>query len=78
LPTRVDVLVAGRVLADPVDVHPALVGEGAGADEGLAGSEVQVGRLVDEPRGLGQVGEAPGAEEFIVGILEGEVGGDDA
>ena len=34
---RVDVLVAGGVLADAVDVHPPLVGERAGADERLAG-----------------------------------------
>jgi len=43
----VDVLVAGRDLADAVDVHPAFMGEGAGADEGLAGAEIHVGRLID-------------------------------
>ena len=57
---RVDVLVAGGVLADAVDVHPPLVGEGAGADERLAGPEVHVGRLVDVARDLGQVGELAG------------------
>ncbi len=74
----VDVLVAAGVLADAVDVHPPLVGEGAGADEGLAGPEVHVGRLVDEPRHLGQPGEAAGLEEVVPFVLEGQVGDDAA
>ena len=62
LPTRSgrDVLVAGRARDDGVDVHAALVGEGALADERLAGAEVHVGRLVDEARQLGQLLDAAG------------------
>ena len=80
LPTvvGVDVLVAGGVLADAVDVHPPLVGEGAGADERLAGPEVHVGRLVDVARDLGQVGEPAGQEHLVARVLEGQVGDDAA
>ena len=55
---RVDVLVAGGELADGVRVHAALVGEGAGADERLAGAEVHVGDLVDVARQFGEPRQA--------------------
>ena len=50
-----DVLVGAGVLLHRVDVHAALVGEGAAADVGLAGHEVQVGRFVDVPADVGEV-----------------------
>ncbi len=66
-------LVAARVLADAVDVHPALVGEGARADERLAGAEVHVGGLIYVARDLGETGERLAGEDLVIGIFEGEV-----
>ena len=43
-----DVLVGGRILQHGADVHAALVGEGALADEGLVVAQRQVGQLGDE------------------------------
>ncbi len=54
-------------------MHAALVGEGAGADERLAGTEVHVGRLVHVARHLGQPAQAAGLEH-VVAALESEVG----
>ena len=45
---RRDVLVGGGVLEDGADVHAALVGEGALADEGLVVAQRQVGQFGDE------------------------------
>ena len=67
-------LVAGRDLADAVDVHAPLVGEGARADERLARAEVHVGRLVDVARDLGQVRELPRREHLVALVLERQVG----
>ena len=72
---RVDVLVAGRDLGDGVGVHAALVGEGAGADERLAGAEVHVGHLVDVARHLRQPLQAAGLQH-LVAALQGQVGDD--
>ena len=60
LPTSLgsDVLVACGDARDGMDVHPAFVGERAGADERLVGAKVHVGRFVDEPRQLGQMLDA--------------------
>src|SRR2546426_3425738 len=57
---RVDVLVRGRVLLHGGHVEPALVREGALADEGLALVGLQVGELVDQMRDLGELLELCG------------------
>ena len=49
-----DVLVGAGVFLHRVDVHAALVGEGAAADIRLAGHEIQVGGLVDVPADFGE------------------------
>ena len=42
---RLDVFVGGGILQDRADVHAALVGEGALADEGLVVAQRQIGQL---------------------------------
>ena len=77
---RLDVLVGGGVLEDGADVHAALVGEGAFADEGLVVAQRKVGQFGDEAADAGETGEFLGADggvvefEFEVGDDAGEVG----
>ena len=68
-------LVAGGVAGDAVGVHAAFVGEGALADERLAGAKVHVGHLVDEARQLGQATQAAGQQHFVA-AFQSEVGDD--
>ena len=53
-----DVLVGGGVLQDGADVHAALVGEGALADEGLVVAQRQVGQFGDEAADRGEARRA--------------------
>ena len=75
-----DVLVGGGVLEDGADVHAALVGEGALADEGLVVAQRKVGQFGDEAADAGESGELLGADggvaelEFEVGDDAGQVG----
>ena len=68
LPTigGVDVFVTCRVLANAMDVHPPFVGKGAGADKGLARTEVHVGRFVDVPRQLRQMFQLSRGQNRVV------------
>ena len=72
---RLDVLVGGGVLEDGADVHAALVGEGALADEGLVVAQRKVGQFGDEAADAGEAGEFLGADGGVV-ELEFEVGDD--
>ena len=75
-----DVLVGGGVLQHGADVHAALVGEGALADEGLVVAQRKIGQFGDEAADAGEAGELLGADggvaelEFEVGDDAGEVG----
>src|SRR5438132_7650306 len=66
---RVDVLVRGRVLLHRGHVEPALVREGALADEGLALVGLEVGELVDQMRDLGELLELCG-RHAVVPVLQ--------
>ena len=56
-----------------MDVHAALVGEGARADERLAGAIAHVRRFVDKPRELSGVRPAVAAEHRVARKLQGQV-----
>ena len=63
-----DVLVGGGVLEYGADVHAALVGEGALADEGLVVAQRQVGQFGDEAADTGESGEFLGADGGVVAV----------
>ena len=75
-----DVLVGGGVFQHGADVHAALVGEGALADEGLVVAQRQIGEFGDEAADAGQAGKLLGADggvaelQFQVGDDAGKVG----
>src|SRR5260370_3927585 len=77
---RLDVLVGGGVLEDGTDMHAALVGEGALADEGLVVAQWKGGEFGNEAAYASEarafVGAAGGvaALEFEVGDDPGQVG----
>ncbi len=72
-----DVFVGFGEFVDGVDVHAAFVGEGGGADVGLAVDEVEVGDFVDVAAGFGEVGEGFAAvAEAFVAHFQAEVGDD--
>ena len=52
---RRDVLIGADIFLNRVDVHPALVGEGAGADVRLAGDAVEVGDFINIPADFRQM-----------------------
>ena len=56
-----------------VNVHAALVGEGARADIRLAGHEIHVGGFVDVAAGFGQMLQRAGSQA-IQAVLELEIG----
>src|SRR5262245_23584029 len=71
--SRVHVLVAAGGPGDGVNVHAALVGEGALAYEWLIVAVIEVGRFIDKPRQLGQVGQRPAAKD-LVALLDAQIG----
>ena len=70
---RVDVLVAGGGPGQAADVHPALVGEGAAADERLPWRVVHVDHLVDVAREFREVADRL-LVEHLIALLQAEVG----
>ena len=69
---RVHVLVAAGGPGDGMHVHPTLVGKRALTDERLIVTMIQVGRLINKPRQLGQVCQRPAAEDLI-GLLDSQI-----
>ena len=61
----VHVLVGARRSGDGMDMHPPFVREGAVAHERLIGTEIDVGRFVDEARQLCQVFQVASAKQAV-------------